>query len=134
MPLYNFEKLDNPEIKESFFFTMSECPRVSEVITDDDGVQWKRIFSLPYAGIDTKIDHNSERDFVEKTGKKRGTYGDMLDAASEASQKRAKERDGIDPVQKKFFSDYQRKRHGVKHLQELKKTKIDKKDFSISYE
>ncbi len=133
MPLYDFQKVDDPKVKESFFFTMKECPKVSEIITDDDGVRWKRIFTLPFMGVDTKMDHNSVNDFVEKTGKKKGTYGDILDASKELSEKRAKDRDGVDPVQQKFFNEYKAKRHGVEHLQEKKQRKIDKKDYAISY-
>lgn len=133
MPLYDFEKLDDPEVVESFFYAMKECPRVGQIITDEKGVKWKRIFTLPYAGVDTKIDANNVNDFVEKTGKKKGSYGDILDASKELSEKRAKERGGVDPVQQKFFKDYKSKRHGIEHLEEKKKKKIDKKDFTISY-
>ncbi len=133
MPLYAFEKVKKPSVKEEFFFTMKEAPKVSEIIKDDKGVEWRRIFTLPFAGIDTKIDHNSPQDFVEKTGKKRGTYGNILDASKELSDKRAKERGGEDPVQKKFFKEYSQKRNGVKHLEEKKKTKIDRPDYSITY-
>ena len=133
MPLYSFVKVSDPNVKEDVFFTMKEVPKVSEIIKDDDGVEWKRVFTLPYAGVDTQIDHNNPNDFIEKTGKKRGTYGNILDASKKLSEKRAKERDGVDPVQQKFFKNYSKERFGIQHLEEKKKTKVDKADFSISY-
>ena len=134
MPLYSFVKVDDQTVKEDFFFTMAECPKIDEIITDDDGVQWKRVFTLPYASVDSKIDPNNAQDFVEKTGKKKGTYGDLLDASRELSDKRAKENGGTDPVQKRFFEKYRKERYGRAHPEELKKKKIDKPDFSISFD
>jgi hypothetical protein len=133
MPLYSFIKVDDPEVEEDFFFTMKEAPKVDEIITDDDGVKWKRIFTLPFAGVDTQINPDSVNDFVEKTGKKKGTLGNIFDASKELSEKRAKQR-GEDPVQKKFFENYKKQRFGVKHLEELRKAKVDKKGFTISYD
>ncbi len=134
MPLYSFENVKNPKRKEDFFFSMREQPRVGEIWADPDGELWKRIFTLPFAGVDTKIDHNSSHDFVEKTGKKKGSVGDLLDASKEASERRAKERGGVDPIQQRFFNDYKKKRHGVEHLTEKKKRKIDKPGYTISYD
>lgn len=134
MPLYEFQKVDEPEKTDTIFYAMKDVPKVGEIITDEKGVKWKRIFTLPYAGVDTKIDHNSAQDFVEKTGKKKGSVGDLFDASKEASEKRAKERGGVDPVQEKFFKDYKKSRNGVEHLEKKRKTKIDKKDYSISYD
>ena len=134
MPLYDFVRLDDPEVKDSFYFTMKECPRVSETFKDEKGVVWKRVFTLPFATIDGKIDPNNPNSFVEKTAKMKGTVGNLFDASKELSDKRAKEHGGQDPVQKKFFQDYKAKRHGIEHLAEKKSKKIDKKDFTISYD
>lgn len=106
---------------------------MSEVIKDDDGVEWKRIFTLPNASIDSRLNPNSVQDFVEKTGKKKGSYGDILDASKELSDKRAKDNGGTDPVQKKFFKEYSEKRGGIKHLEEKRKTVVDKEHFTITY-
>jgi len=62
-----------------------------------DGVKWMRIFTIPQASIDTKINCLSKRDFIEKTGKKKGTFGEMLDASKQASLERAK-LIGKDPI------------------------------------
>ncbi len=133
MPLYAFEQVDNPKVKEDIFFTMKECPKVSEIITDDEGVKWRRIFTLPYATIDSRIDHNNSHDFIEKTGKKKGSVGDLWDASRELSDKRAKERGGVDPVKQRHFDNYKKARHGKEHFQEKKERKIDKADYSISH-
>ena len=79
-----------------------------------DGVKWNRVFTVPQASIDTQIDAMSQKDFVEKTGKKRGKLGDMFDASREASDKR-KQIMGHDPVKKKYWDDYAAKRKGKRH-------------------
>jgi hypothetical protein len=133
MPLYEFEKVQDPEQHDSFFFSMAEAPKIGEVIKDDDGVEWKRVITKPYASVDSQIDPNNPNDFVEKTGKKKGTYGDILDASKELSEKRAKQHGGEDPVQRRFFDDYKAKRHGVEHLEEKRKKKVEKEGFTITY-
>lgn len=134
MPLYEFENVKNPKKHEQFFYSMREAPKVGDVIKDEKGVEWRRVFTLPFASVDSQIDPNSANDFIEKTGKKKGSYGDILDASKELSEKRAKQNGGVDPLQKKFFQDYSKKRHGLQHLEEKKKTKVDKNGFTISYE
>lgn len=133
MPLYTFTKVSNPETQEDFFFTMAEAPKVDDIIEDDNGVKWKRIFTLPNAAVDSKIDHNNPNDFVEKTGKKKGSVGDLLDASKELSDRRAKERGGVDPVQQSFFNNYKKSRHGVQHFEETRKKKFENDHISIDF-
>ncbi len=133
MPLYAFESVKNPKKKTELFFSMREAPKVGEVVVDD-GVEWKRVFTLPFASVDTQINPNSVNDFVEKTGKKKGSVGDLWDCSRELSEKRAKQNNGVDPVKKKHFDNYAKSRHGREHFQAKKERKIEKKDFSISYE
>jgi hypothetical protein len=132
VPLYEFVQVKTGK-KTEIFFPAKDCPSIGSIYKDENGVKWKRVFSLPFASVDTKIDPNSASDFVTKTGKKRGTYGDLLDASKELSEKRTKER-GEDPVKKKFFKDYSKKRFGVKHIEEKRATKIDSPDFSVSFD
>jgi len=95
--------------------------------------QWKRVFTVPNASIDssTKINPFSQKDFVEKTGKKRGTYGDLISAASEASQQRI-DKEGRDTVKENFFAAY-KKDTGKKHFND-KKSVVEKNGFKVVLE
>lgn len=110
--------------------------------TDPKGVEWEPIdeetvpdkrsdkFSLPYVAIKGSSDPFNERAFVEETGRKRGTIGDMMDHAKELSEKRAQKNGGVDPIQSKFFSDY-KKRVGKKHLSDP--SRVDKSKLKNSF-
>jgi|TARA_R110000751_G_scaffold283106_1_gene386419 hypothetical protein len=80
-----------------------------------DGVVFNRIFTVPNAAIDTKIDPYSQKDFKEKA--KGSTVGELWDQSKELSQKR-EEKEGVDPVKTKFFKDYASKGKGNKHPQD----------------
>jgi len=109
MPLYTYE---HPETGEEIDIvqTMNE----DHVYMDESGVKWKRVFSSPNASIDSQVDPFDSKGFVEKTGAAKGTYGEMLDRSKELSEKR-KNKLGYDPVQKKYFENYKKKRNGIKH-------------------
>ena len=55
-----------------------------------NGIKWDRNYTVPTAAVDSKIDPMNSRDFADKTGKKRGTVGDLWNASAEASEKREK--------------------------------------------
>jgi len=116
MPIYIFKHPETEEYKE-IVQTMNE----DHVYFDESGLQWKRVFTIPNASIDTKEDAWDHNHFVEKTGKMKGTVGDVLDYSSELSAKRAEASGGEDPIKRKAFDDYQ-KRTGKKHLSDKKKT------------
>lgn len=84
-----------------------------------DGCQWSRVFTVPGASIDTKIDPFSKNDFMNKTKSKKGTLGDLWDTSKELSEKR-KDSLGYDNMEKKAFNDYSKKRGGRKSLEEMK--------------
>ncbi len=87
--------------------------------TDEKGVKWNRVFTVPHASIPslTRVQSGSEEDFIRKTRESGGTLGDMFDLSKELSDQRKNERgDGKDPVQEKFYKDYSKKRKGLKHL------------------
>ena len=109
MPLYLYSHPERGEIKE-ILQSMNE-----EHIYFEDGVQWKRIFTVPTASIDTKIDPFSQKQFIEKTGNKKGTMGNMMDLSAELSQKREQSNGKEDPVKRQHFSDYEKK-VGKKHI------------------
>lgn len=131
MPLYSFLNSQTNETRD-VFFKMND----DKVYDGEDGTevgQWKRVFTVPNASVDssTKINPFSQKDFVEKTGKKKGTYGDLISAASEASQQRI-DKEGRDTVKENFFAAYQ-KDTGKKHFND-KKSVVEKNGFKVVLE
>ena len=107
--IYLYEHPLTKEIKEVY-----QRIQDSHIYVDEGGVSWNRVFTVPCANIDTEIDAFSQQQFVEKTGRKKGTIGDLMDKSKELSEKRRKSR-GQDPVSKKFFEQYAKERNGKKH-------------------
>lgn len=102
-PAYDFINDKTGEIKE-LVFTMAE----EKIYIDETGYQWRRLFSVPTAGMDTKLDVWDANSFTKKTGNMKGNLGNLFDMSREASEKRAQEAGGIDP-QKKEYQDKKRK-------------------------
>ncbi len=82
--------------------------------SDESGIKYERVFTVPNASIDSQIDPFSSRDFVSKTKDKKMSLGEMWDASKEASNKREKSQ-GKDSVKSKHFKNYSSKRKGIKH-------------------
>jgi len=91
MPIYLFENKKTLEVKEVV------QPMNDEHTYSENGVAWQRIYTVPQAGIDTKIDPWSSKSFVEKTRDK-GTLGSLFDRAKELGLKRADKNGGVDPL------------------------------------
>ena len=125
MPIYLYQNRETLEIKE-VLQSMTEKHEYFE-----DGREWKRVFTVPRASIDTKIDHNSASEFINKTGNKKGTVGDILDLSAEMSEKTASS-EGEDPVKRKFFDNYKKANKGAKHLADTPK-KIETKSAIIDF-
>jgi hypothetical protein len=121
MPEYIYK---NPETGEQITVWQSVHEEHSYEI---EGLPYDRVYTIPHASIDTRIDPNSEKEFREKA---KGTIGDLWDQSAEASEKRTKEH-GSDPIKKKFFEDYSEKRKGKKHPQDPSLRKGDSKKFTI---
>ena len=115
MPIYIYKNPDTKEFIE-IIQTMSE----EHIYVDEFGLEWKRVFTVPHASIDTKNDAWSHNDFIEKTGKMKGTVGDVLDYSAELSERRAQSDGKEDPVKRKAFDDY-KKQTGKQHLSDRKK-------------
>ena len=91
-----------------------------------DGVKWDRVWQNPQLNVKGgKVDPFDKKKFIDKTGKMKGTYGDMLDFSKELSEERAAKL-GEDPMKRKHFDDYEKK-VGKKHL--LDKPKSAENDF-----
>ena len=115
MPIYLYSNPETEEIRE-VFQGMNDIH-----VFEEGGVKWKRVFTVPTASIDTKIDPFSQKQFIEKTGNKKGTIGNMMDLSAELSQKREQSNGKEDPVKRKHFSDYEKK-VGKKHVADKPKT------------
>ena len=130
MPNYIFKHPDKEEYEEVFFH-MNDEPKA---FSDENGVEWQRIFGSPQLNTAGKLDPWNSNDFVNKTRDKKGSYGDLLDASAEMSEKRAEQRDGIDPVKQKYYDDYAKKRGGQRHMKEIKDKGFENKNVKIDFE
>ena len=108
MPEYIYE---HPETGEQVTVLQSIH---EEHVYNIDGTEYNRVYTIPNASIDSKIDANSESDFVSKTKAK--TYGELWDHSAEMSSRRAEQHGGKDPVKQEFFKKNSEKRGGKKHL------------------
>jgi predicted nucleic acid-binding Zn ribbon protein len=129
MPIYLYQNQETGEIKE-VFQSMKDVHEYFGEHGDEDG--WKRVFTVPQASVDSHIDPFSASDFAKKTGGKKGTYGDLLDASAELSSKRAEANGGVDPVKQQYLENYSKERGGKKHHSELPK-KIETKNATIEF-
>jgi hypothetical protein len=105
MPYYEYI---HPETGE----TIEVIQKMTEdhVYIDKHGVEWKRVFHLPNASIDTDVNPFSEQEFVNYTAKKGMTAGEMMDLSGELSKKREQQsKKGIDPVKQKSVVKYEKK-------------------------
>ena len=130
MPIYIFQ---NPKTKE----VVEIVQRMDEIhsYTNEYGIEYVRLYTIPNCSIDSKIDAYSSKDFAEKTRNKKGTIGDLLNKSKELSEKRGGQSN--DPVLKTFLSSYEKEK-GVKHSLQIKNEKIEKankklKKFGISF-
>jgi hypothetical protein len=110
MPLYTYS---NPADSEDVIEIIQSMSETHEYIKD--GVKWERIWEKPRFNSQgsSKIDPFDKKKFIDKTGKMKGTYGDILDYSKELSEER-KSKMGYDPEQNKFFNDF-KKEKGYKH-------------------
>jgi len=119
MPIYLFK---NPKTGNviSVFQQMNEEHTYSQ-----DGIKYERVFTVPNASIDSEIDPNSSTQFVEKTGKMKGTLGEIWDYSKELSEKRSKTY-GEDPIKKKAEEAYSKKRRGMKYKERINPSEMPK--------
>ena len=108
MPEYIYE---HPETKEKITVWQSIHEAHEYEV---DGIAYDRVYTIPHASIDSKIDPHSESDFVNKTKAK--TYGELWDHSAEMSSQRADHYGGKDPVKQEFFKKNASKRGGKKHI------------------
>ena len=111
MPQYCYSNPKTGEVIE-VIQTMKEAHEY----TDKEGVKWNRIFSVPQAKVNGKFDAWSAKSFVDGTGSRRGTVGDIFDKAKELSAERASKNGGVDPIVEKAKRDYSKARGGKSYV------------------
>lgn len=116
MPNYLFRNPKTGSIVQIFQF-MEE-----DHIYSENGIQFERIFTIPNAQIDSKID--SAQKFAEKTGRMKGTLGEIWDYSQELSEQRARENGGEDPIRQKAEQNYSKKRRGMKYKNKINPSEI----------
>jgi hypothetical protein len=127
MPLYTYQ---NPQTGEATDLIQTMTEEHSYI--DENGLEWKRVFQVPNAAVDSRIDANNPLAFIDATKNKKGTFGDLLDKSAELSDKRASTHGGQDPVKQKFLNDYSNKTKGKKHPSLLKKS-YESKNVKVDY-
>lgn len=93
-------------------------------VYSENGVQFERVFIVPNASIDTNVD--TAEKFVERTGKMKGTLGEIWDYSQELSEKRAKSNGGEDPLRKKAEEKYSKKRKGMQYKSKINPSEMPK--------
>src|SRR5690606_33037004 len=129
MGLYIYE---NPQTGERIEIFQSVH---DDHVYQENGHFWKRVFTIPNASIDTKVDPYSKKDFVKTTANKKGKFGEVLDLAAELSNARA-DKDGRDPVKEKFYENYAKERRGKQHVDVSRrdaKERLAKKGFEVEF-
>ena len=76
-------------------------------------IGWQRVYDTPQVNIGNyvakKVDPWDNKQFVNRTGNMKGTYGDLQDYSAQMSEKRAKESiTGEDPMKRKHFDKYEK--------------------------
>lgn len=128
MPIYIYK---HP--KEDNYTEVLQTMAEDHVYFDSDGLEWKRVFTVPYASIDSQIDPSNKRQFLQATESKKGSVGDMMDLSRELSERRTDSNGGIDPIKEKYFSDYSKKRNGAKHFDQIRQKGHDGKHVKMDF-
>ena len=109
MPVYIYQNPKTRQVKE-----------ILQSIHDkheyyEDGILWDRVFTSPQVNTQEKLSVNSnEKDFARVTKDQKGTVGDLWERSQELSEKRKKVY-GKDPIKKKYFENWSKKRKGKVH-------------------
>ena len=110
MGLYLFQHPKTGEVKE-IIQKMNDTH-----VYIENGENWVRLFLSSNFAVDSQIKNPfSEKEFVQKTGKKVMSQQDYWDVSKEQSTKRT-QKSGADPVLSSYYSKWsQRRKNKVKH-------------------
>ena len=103
MPFYEYQHPETGKITE-----VMQSMKADHVFVDSSGVEWKRVFNVPNAAIDTEMNAFSQSDWDRRTKKAGMTMGEMMDLSKEMSVKR-ETKEGIDPIKNKAVKKYEKK-------------------------
>lgn len=110
MPLYTYI---NPETEETIDVVQSVHDE--HIYIDKNGLEWHRVFSIPEVNTNGTLKaETTDKQFAEYTKNQKGSIGDLWDRSAELSQKRKKIY-GEDPVKKKYYESWSKKRKGKVH-------------------
>ena len=132
MPTYEFLSKNESEYNV-FYFDMKSAPKIGGFFTDENGKIWKRIASMPQASTCIDIDPFDSKAFVEKTGRMKGTWGDLEKMSAEMSEKRAAKNGGRDDILEKY-EDQKQKATGLESFRRKKnkaKEKLSKQGIIL---
>ena len=129
MPTYVYK---HPE--EERYIEVIQSMNDEHVYFDENNLEWKRVFVNPQLNVESNVDPFSNTDFIEKTGKMKGTYGDMMDLSKELSEKRKDANGGVDPVKENYYKQYSNERKGAKHPQQLREKGYESDNVKITYD
>jgi len=129
MPEYLYK---NPETGE--ILSVIQGMNDKHEFIDNNGLKWNRVLTAPTMSIDSQsIDPFSEKQFIDKTGNMKGTYGDMVDYSKEMSQMREEKLGKEDPLKRKTFDKYKKER-GIAHPNDRPKSKsIETSTYKVEY-
>lgn len=119
MPIYLFKNPTSDKIVQVYQEMNAEHSY------SENGIKYERVFTVPNAAIDSEIDPNSAQQFVEKTGKMKGTLGEIWDYSKELSEKRSRS-SGVDPVRQQAEASYSKKRKGIKYKEKVSPSEMPK--------
>jgi predicted nucleic acid-binding Zn ribbon protein len=108
MPIYIYKNPITEEIRE-VFQGMNE-----DHVYEEGGVKFDRLYTIPATSIDGKVDISKIEGWKKYTASRKGTVGDLMDTAKEASLMR-EQKLGVDPVKENFYKKYSQDRNGKEH-------------------
>ena len=123
MPVYYFDLVDDDSIHADIYFQFKDAPRIGAVI-EHEGKHWRRMPTYVQAASNTKCDHWNSKDFVEKTGRMKGNWGELESLSAEMSAKRAKDAGGEDPI----LATHEASREKLTGLKPFRKRKVEAKE------
>ena len=110
MPFYTYINPDTEEVID-----VVQSINENHVYFDKNGLEWRRVFTVPEVNTHGTLKADTtEKQFSDYTRNQKGSIGDLYDRSAELSEKRKKIY-GKDPVKKKYFNDWSKKRNGKVH-------------------